>query len=106
MEFEVKTGAVAKPLEFVVTVAVFPVPGAANVPLAPVAGAVNVTDAPLTGLPPLSVTLACKFVGNAVLMAMLCGVPALVTIAAAGPGLLVSENDAGVATPVTVAFTV
>ena len=56
-----------------------------NVPLAPVVGAVNVTVAPLIRFPPLSFTVACKAVGNAVLIATFCGVPAVVMMVAAGP---------------------
>ena len=96
----------------------------ANVPLAPVDGAVNVTLAPLTGLLPLSLTVACKAVGKAVLITMLCGVPAVgvmaaggperfvsenaavAVMAAGGPERFVSENAAGAVTPLTVAFTV
>jgi hypothetical protein len=99
-------GEVATPLALVVTVAVAPAPGAANVPLAPVDGAVNVTLAPLTGLLPLSLTVACKAVGKAVLITMLCGVPAVGVMAAGGPERFVSENAAVAVTPLTVAFTV
>ena len=101
--FAVNTDEVAIPLAFVVACAVAPPP--ANVPLAPLAGAVNVTVAPLTGFPPLSFTVAWSAVGNAVLMAMLCGVPAVAVIVAGGPATLVSANAAGVPTPLTVAFT-
>ena len=48
-----------------------------NVALAPPAGAVNVTVTPLSKLPPLSFTVACSAVANAVLTVALCGVPAL-----------------------------
>jgi hypothetical protein len=96
--------AVATPLAFVVAVVTF-VPFA-NVPPAPVLGAVNVTVAPLTRFPPLSFTVACRAVGNAVLIAMLCGVPAVAVTLAGGPARLVSENAAGVPTPLTLAFTV
>ncbi len=48
----------------------------ANVPLAPLAGAVKVTVALLTGLPPV-VTVACSAVVNALFMLALCGVPSL-----------------------------
>jgi hypothetical protein len=103
--FAVNTGEVATPLALVVTVAVAPVPGAANVPLAPVDGAVKVTDAPLMGLPPLSFTVACK-TANAVLIVTLCGVPDVAAMLAGGPAVLLIENEAGAATPLTVALTV
>jgi len=74
--------------------------------LAPLAGAANVTVTPLTGLLPASFTVACSSVGNAVLIATLCGVPAVAMIVAAGPALLVSKKFAGAATPATVAVTV
>ena len=98
-----KAGAVATPLAFVVDCAVVAPP--VKVPLAPLEGAVNVTVAPLTGLPPLSLTVACMAVANAVLAAMLCGVPAVGVILAAGPAWLVNAKTAGEATPLTVAFT-
>jgi hypothetical protein len=90
----------------VVAVAVSPpfVPPA-NVPLAPVDGAVKVTVAPLTRFPPLSFTVACSAVGNAVVTGTLCGVPAVAAILAGGPARLVSENVAPIMTPVTVAVT-
>ena len=100
-------GAVATPLAFVVTVAVAPVPGAANVPLAPLPGAVNVTLAPLIGFPPLSVTVTARLAPNAAVTAALCGVvPATTVMMAAGPAVLLSENAAGVDTPTAVALTV
>jgi hypothetical protein len=49
----------------------------AKVPLAPVAGAVKVTLTPETRLPPLSFTVACNAVPNAMLIVALCGVPAV-----------------------------
>jgi hypothetical protein len=106
-EFAVNFGAVATPLALVVTVAVPPVPGAANVPLAPLAGAVNVTEAPLIGFPPLSVTVTARLVPYAVVTAALCGVvPGTTVMIAAGPAVLLSEKAAGVETPATVALTV
>jgi hypothetical protein len=45
-------------------------------------------------------------VANAVLIVVLCGVPAVAAMLAAGPALLVSEKFAAVATPVTFAVTV
>lgn len=103
----VNTGAVATPLEFVVAVMVAPlfVPPA-NVPLAPLDGAVKVTVTPLAGFPPLSFTVTWSAVGNAVLIVTLCGVPAVAVIADGGPARLVRENEAGAATPFTVALTV
>jgi hypothetical protein len=77
----------------------------AKVPLAPLPGAVKVTLTPETRLPPLSLTVACKAVANAVLMVALCGVPAVAVMEAAGPGVLVSAKFAEVA-PVALATTV
>src|SRR5580704_5334659 len=98
----VNTAAVATPLALVV--AVFTPP--ANPPLAPLAGAVNVTMAPLTRLFPASLTVACSCVENAVLMVVVCGVPAVAVMLAGGPGLLVNEKLAALATPDTFAVTV
>ena len=98
-----KAGAVATPLALVDAVAVAEPP---KVPLAPLAGAVKVTAAPLTGLPPASFTVACSAVAKAVLMAALCGVPALAVMLAAAPALLVRPKLAEVATPATLAVTV
>jgi hypothetical protein len=99
----VKVGAVATPLALVTAVAVA---DPLNVAVAPLAAAVNVTVTPLIRLPPLSFTVACSAVANAVLMAVLCGVPVVVAMLAAGPTLLVKLKLAGVATPETVAVTV
>ena len=61
---------------------------------------------PLTGLPPLSFTVACSAVANAVLMSALCGVPAVVTMLAAA-SCVIGQTEAGrVATPVQLAITV
>jgi hypothetical protein len=70
VEFAVNLGAVATPLAPVIPVAVRPplVPPV-NVPLAPVDGALNVTVTPLIGFPPLSVTVAARFVANAAVTA-------------------------------------
>jgi hypothetical protein len=84
-------------------VAVFAPP--ANVPLAPLAGALNVTVIPLAGLFDASLTVACSWVVNAVLIAALCGVPAVAVILAGAPAKLVREKFAGVETPVTEAVT-
>ena len=78
----------------------------ANVPLATAPGAVNVTLTPGTRFPPLSFTVACKAVPNAVLIVALCGLPAVAAIEAAAPTVLVSAKFAGVATPEAVAVTV
>src|ERR1700751_4689024 len=102
MLLAVNTTEVATPLALVT--AVFTPP--ANVPLAPVcAGAVNVTVTPETGLLPASFTVACNAVLNAVLVAALCGVPAVAVIAAAVPEVLVRAKFAAVATPDTDAAT-
>ena len=99
----VRVGAVATPLLLVVAVAV-------NEPLklalAPEPGAVNVTVTPLTGLFDASRTVACRAVANAVLIAVLCGVPAVALTVAAIPAVLVRLKLAGVATPLTDAVTV
>jgi hypothetical protein len=80
----------------------------ANVPLAPLpdADAVKVTTAPLTGLPPASLTVACSAVGYAVLIAMLCGVPAVAVMLAGAPVRLVNKKLAVPVTPATLAVTV
>ena len=99
----VRVGAVATPLLLVVAVAV-------NEPLkfalAPEPGAVNVTVTPLTGLLDASRTVACRAVANAVLIAVLCGVPAVAVIVAAVAVVLVRLKLAGVGTPMTDAVTV
>jgi hypothetical protein len=81
------------------------------VPLAPLDGAVNITAIPLSGLSFASDTFACRGVANAVLITVVCGVPA-VTLTADGVSggnvplaELVREKFAGVATPETVAVT-
>jgi hypothetical protein len=80
----------ATPLAFVV--AVFTPP--ANVALAPVcAGAVNVTTTPDTGLLPASLTVACRVDPNAVLIAVLCGVPPVAVTVAAAPATTVSVPE-------------
>src|ERR1039458_7717279 len=93
VEFAVNTDALATPLALVVAVTTVPplVP-LANVPLAPLDGAVNVTVAPLTRLPPLSFTVACRFVEKATVTAAVCGVPAVAVILAGSPARLVSAN--------------
>ena len=96
-------GAVATPLALVVAVAVAEPPNRA---VAPLAGAVNVTVTPDTGLFPASRTVACSAVPNAVLIIVLCGVPAVAVTLAAAPVVLVRLKLAGVATPGTDAVTV
>ena len=83
-----------------------PVAKPAKVPLAPLPGAVNVTVTPFTGLPPASFTVAPRAAAKAVLMVVLCGVPALVTMLAGAPVRLVKLKLAVVATPPTLAVTV
>lgn len=94
------TGPVAMPLAFVVAVAASPpfVPPV-NTPLAPLDGAVNVTTTPLSRFPLPSFTVACKFVGKAVLIAMLCGVPAEAVIEAGAPARFVRAKLAGPIAP-------
>ena len=53
------------------------------------AGAANVTLMPGTGLPKESNAVACRGVGNCVLIGVDCGVPAVALTTKAGPGLLV-----------------
>jgi hypothetical protein len=65
---------------------------------------VNVTTTPLTGLFPESVTVATKGAPNAVLIAVLCGVPLVAATLAAAPALFVSAKFADVA-PVALATT-
>lgn len=98
----VKAGAVAIPLLVVVAVVVV---DPAKAALAPLLGAVNVTVAPLTKLPLPSFTVACSAVANAVLMFVLCGVPALAEMLAGAPALFVKLKLAAVATPDTLAIT-
>jgi hypothetical protein len=74
----VRVGAVATPLLFVETTAVADGPG--NAPLAPLPGAVKVTGIAFCGVPD-SVTVAFSAVAKAVLMVVLCGVPAVALIA-------------------------
>src|SRR6266849_5016960 len=98
--FAVNVVEVATPLALVV--AVFTPP--AKVPLTPLVGAVNVTNTPFTGLFPASFTVACSCVANAVLIAALCGVPAVAVMLAGAPSRLVNEKFADVA-PVALATT-
>lgn len=73
--------------------------------LAPVPGPVNVTVTPLTGLPPASLTVTTRGFAKAVLMVAAWPPPLVAVVDAGAPAALVMENVAGVATPVTVAFT-
>ena len=75
-----------------------------NVPLAPVDGAVKITEAPTIGLLELSVTVACREVVNAEPIIVLCELPAVAVMLAAGPGLFVRLKLTGV-NPETVAVT-
>jgi len=85
--FAVNAGAVATPLALVTAVAVAEAP---NLPLAPLPGAVNVTVTPLNGLLLASFTVACSAVAYTLLIAALCGVPAVAVMLAAEPPLLVA----------------
>ena len=93
----------AWPLLFVIAVAVA---DPLNAALGPLDGAVNVTVAPLTALPPASFTVACSAAPNAVLTAVLCGVPAVAVMLAAAPAVLLMLKLAFVPTPATLAVTV
>lgn len=95
-------GAVARPLAFVVAIAVAEPPKAA---LAVEPVAVKVTVAPLTGFPLASFTVAWSAVGNAVFTTALCGVPDVAVTLAAVPGRFVRLKVAA-ANPGTVAVTV
>jgi len=98
----VNAGAKAIPSAFVAAVVTPP----AKLPLAPLAGAAKVTTTLFTGLPPTSFTVACSAVAKAVLIATLCGVPAVAVTLAGGPAWLVKAKLAGVVTPATAAITV
>ena len=91
------------PLELVVTVAVI---DPLNVAPAPLEGAVNVTEALPTGLPFESLTVAWSAAANAVLMAALCGVPAVAVMLDGAPARLVKLKLAVFAAPATLAVTV
>ena len=92
---------VAIPDAFVTAVVVLLPP---NDALAPVTGAVNVTVTLATGFDDASVTRACSAVPKVVLIAVLCGVPAVAVIVCAAPAVFVNANVAGVNAP-TVAVT-
>jgi len=68
------------------------VAGVVSVALAPDPGAANVTVAPGTRLPPESFTVTCSAVAKAVLMEADCVAPPVVVIDAAGPGVFVREK--------------
>ena len=74
--------------------------------LAPLAGAVNVTVTPDTGLLAASRTVACSAVVNALLISMLCGVPAVAVTLAAAPAVLLRLKLAGMGMPGADAVTV
>ena len=94
----------ATPDAFVVTVMVVEL--LLKVPDAPVAGAVKTTLTPDSGLLPASFTVTASGFAKAVLMVADCGVvPALATIEAAAPAVLVSEKFT-VVSPVDAADTV
>jgi hypothetical protein len=101
-KFAVKTAAVAIPAVSVVAVLTPP----ANVPPAPDEGAENVTTTLLTAFPDESRTVAAILVPNAVFTCVLCGVPAVAAMLAAGPGVFVNTKFAGVTPPPTDAVTV
>jgi hypothetical protein len=67
---------------------------------------VNVTVTPGTGLLPVSRTVACSAVPNAVFTAVLCGVPAVAVTLAGGLAVLLRSKLAGVEIPDTAAVTV
>lgn len=68
-------------------------------------GAVKSTSTAGTGFPKLSETTTAKGVMKRVFVVALCGLPELIAIEAAEPGLFVSEKLAGVAAPATEAVT-
>src|SRR5207248_2468477 len=89
-----KIGAVATPMLFVVTLTVRTPP--VKVPVEPLPGATKVTTAPGTGLLDASRTVALSAMAKAVLTVADCPPPVVGVIEPGGPGLLVSEKDAGV----------
>jgi hypothetical protein len=91
---------VASPLELVVAVL------AESVALAPLAGAEKVTTAPETGLCSASSTTATSDEENPVSTVVDCELPDETAMDAGAPALFVSEKDAAVATPDTLAVTV
>src|SRR5438270_5268559 len=103
MVLAVNEPALATPLALVLTVMVLV--AFENAPDAPLAGAVKVTLAPATRLLNWSRTVAVMVVPNAVLTVALCGVPVVVLMLLGAAAVLVSENLAGVTTPVTLAVT-
>src|SRR5438132_14126066 len=78
--------AVVIPLEHVLALAAVDLLEA--LPIAPLSGAVKVTLAPLTGLPQKSFTVVCSAVANAVLMVVLCVVPAVAVTLVGEPGFV------------------
>src|SRR5712692_10298643 len=103
MLLAVKIGAVATPLASVFTVTDVTDPGKVPLAPAPLVGAANITGTFWSGLLPVSVTLACRAVPNAVPIVALCGVPAVAATFAAGPALFVKLKFAG---PIAPAFAV
>ena len=87
---------VAIPDAFVTAVVVLLPP---KLPLAPVDGAVNVTVTFATGFEAASVTRACSATPNAVLITVLCGVPAVAVTVCGAPTVFVNANVAGVSAP-------
>jgi len=77
-----------------------------NVALGPLAGAAKVTLTPLSGLPPPSLTVACRAVAKAVFTAAFCGVPTEAIILAGTADKFVKLKLAGLVTPATLAVTV
>ena len=101
MEFARMAGEVAWPVPSVDALVVRP---PLKLPLAPELGAVNVTVVPETELPNESFTLATSGREKGVLTVALWGAPVEAVTVAAPPGVLVSENVAGVS-PETVPVT-
>ena len=98
----VNAGAVAMPLEFVITTAVLlPL----KLPVAPDNGAVNVTTTPLVATPPV-VTVATNGAAKFMLITALCGVPLVAVMTSLTPDVFVRLKFATVDTPATVAVTV
>jgi hypothetical protein len=98
----VNAGAVAIPEVFVISVTEVRPP--AKLPLAPFPGAAKVTMTPAIGLPYGSSTVAWS-VEKAVLIAALCGVPAVARTLVTEPTIFVRLYEAEVATPRTLEVT-
>jgi hypothetical protein len=104
MPFAVRTFDLATP-DALVTAVLAP-PGKLARGPDPGGGMTNVTVTPPTGLPLASFTVATRRFAKAVLIGVLWPDPLVAVIDAGGPGVLVRANAAGVATPVTLPFTV